>query len=699
MIYPSEIIFVRILVPFILGICSVYIFKLPIPVHIILIISLALLIFLFGINRYYKTIKAYRFKPIIGALFNCFYFFFGSLLYLLNDESLSKTYFARQSYPQLKIWINNEPQQTKGILKFNAEVTTGYRNDKAFKLSGQLSISLKIDTIKPISLHYGDELIIAAKYSAVEPPYNFGEFDFKAWLASKNIYQQAFITQNQVIQLRTQKGNPVIKYALDLRKRQVEIYRKMIKNDEAFAVASTLILGYRADLSDETLAAYSKTGTIHALSVSGMHVGIIYMVLNWLLHFLDRKTSLRITKVILICTLIWFYALITGFSPSVLRSAIMISIYILAKSFNKHTNGYNILAFTAFCLLIYNPFLIGDVGFQLSFLAVLGLIYLHPKIYQWFYVPNRLIDWLWSSVALSLAAQIATLPLSIYYFHQFPMYFIFSNLFILLPVTVLMYIGIAILLLKFGFMGSIFEWLIIFMNNGLKWIADLPFSGISGIWISQTQLLLLSLSLFLCLNALANYQKRALIASLFTFLLFQSFVTINQLTAFRQRKIIFFTLPKNYAAAFINSQTAILLTDLKLGHKSFDFFIKPTLDQIRVKNIHLVSWNTDTSFAYFAKKEHQINFYHYRILLLDHRFKDKKITNTPIFHAVWLHQNPNININNLHQTVVFKSLIIDASNRPYQINQYQAEANKIQLPTYILKKNKAYLIDLNDIAK
>lgn len=699
MIYSSEIIFVRILGPFILGICGAYLFKLSINFNAILFINIGLLFFLFGINFYYKTIKAYRFKPVIGVLLNCFYFFFGSLIYLLNEQSLSNIYFARHSYPQLKIWINNEPQQTNDIIKFNAQVTAGYRNDTTFKLSGHLSISLKVDTLNPIVVNYGDELMIAAKYNPIEPPYNFAEFDFKAWLASKNTYHQAFIIQNQIIPLYVQKGNPVIKYALNLRKRQVEVYRKMIKNDEAFAVASTLILGYRADLSEETLAAYSKTGTIHALSVSGMHVGIIYIVLNWLLYFLDSKTSLRITKIILICTLIWFYALITGFSPSVLRSTIMISVYILAKSFNKHTNGYNILTFTAFCLLVYNPFLIWDVGFQLSFLAVLGLIYLQQKIYKWFYVQHRLIDKLWSSVALSLAAQIATLPLSIYYFHQFPVYFIFSNLFILLPVTVLMYVGIAILVLKLNFLAPFFEWLIIFMNDGLKWIAGLPFSGISGIWISQTQLILLSLALILLLNALANYQKKILIASLFIFLLFQSFVAVNQLTAYHQRKIIFFTLPKNYAAAFINSQTAILLTDLSLDHKNYDYFIKPALDQIRIKKIHFVKWDSDTSFAHFAKKEHQINFYDYRILLLDHQFNHKKIANLPIFHAVWLHQNPKVTINDLYQTVVFKSLIIDASNRQYQINQYQAEANKIQIPNYILKKNKAYLIDLNDISK
>ena len=188
-------------------------------------------------------------------------------------------------------------------------------------------IALKIDSLKPIQLNYGDELIITDKYLPIEPPYTPGEFDFQAWLAAKNVYQQTFINQDQLIQLNESKGNAIIKYAITQRKKQVAIYRQLIKNDEAFAVASTLVLGYRADLSKETLAAYSKTGTIHALSVSGAHVGIIFFLLNAMLSFLDRKRALKILKVIVICSLIWYYALLTGFSSSVLRSAIMITIF------------------------------------------------------------------------------------------------------------------------------------------------------------------------------------------------------------------------------------------------------------------------------------------------------------------------------------------------------------------------------------
>ncbi|RZL37313.1 MAG: ComEC family competence protein, partial [Pedobacter sp.] len=411
MTFKSEIVFVRILIPLILGICCAYIFATKEIIEPLIIANASLFILLLTVNIFYKKLNAYRFKGLIGLTFFIFYFAFGGLICTLNNQSLKADYYAKENYEYLKLWISSEPEQTNDILRFEAEVTQVYIDKKAIPKSGKMMLALKLDEKKPIHLKYGDELMVSAKYLPVEPPYNPAEFDFKAWLATKNVYHQTFINQNHLIKIGENKGNPIVKYAIEVRKRQVDIYRKLIKNDEAFAVASTLVLGYRSDLSKETLSAYTKTGTVHALSVSGMHVGIIYIFLNWMLFFLDKNGITRILKLVLICSLIWYYSLLTGFSPSVLRSAVMLTVFITAKSFNKSSNSYNILAFTAICLLIYNPFLVWDVGFQLSFLAVFGLVYLQPKIYKWIYVKNKWLDKLWATVAMSLAAQLATYPL------------------------------------------------------------------------------------------------------------------------------------------------------------------------------------------------------------------------------------------------------------------------------------------------
>ncbi|WP_231424300.1 ComEC/Rec2 family competence protein [Pedobacter sp. Leaf250] len=412
-------------------------------------------------------------------------------------------------------------------------------------------------------------------------------------------------------------GNLIIKFALDLREKQVAKYRKHIKNDEAFAVASTLILGYRADLSKETLAAYSKTGTIHALSVSGSHVAIIFFVLDVCLTFLDRKRFLKIFKFILICSLIWSYSLITGLSPSVVRAAIMISIFITAKTFARNKNSYNTLAFAAFCQLIYNPFLIWDVGFQLSYISVFGLIYLQPKIYKWIYVKNKWLNKVWELVAISLSAQLVTVLLCIYYFHQFPVYFLLGNLFISIPLLLIMILGIAVLAPFLDIMFPIFEWIIVTTNLVLKWIADLPYSTFSSVWINLTEIILLSLALGFFVYALAKLNKKFLFASLLTYIGYTSIITYDDWNAVHQKKIIFFTLRKNYAAAFITGHEAILLTDLSKDDRNYQFFIEPALEQSQIGNINFISLKQDTVLHHFVKKAIQIAFNNYNILLID----------------------------------------------------------------------------------
>lgn len=694
MTFKSEIVFVRIVLPFIAGIICAYHIETKEFIIPILVVCLLLFTCLLVVNSLYKKIKAYHFKDRIGLSIYLFCFFLGGLICLLNKQSLRSDHFTNYRTNYFKSYVNSEPQLTNDILRFEVVVTKAFTAQRAKAVSGKLLIALKLDTLNPIELNYGDELMIASENLLVEPPYNPAEFNFKAWLAAKNIYHQTFINQRNIIKLHRANGNKLLKYAIEVRQRQVAIYRKLIHNEEAFAVASTLILGYRADLSQETLAAYSKTGTIHALSVSGMHVGIIYIFLNWALFFLNGKRILRIIKLLFICTLIWYYALLTGFSPSVLRSAIMLSVYIFAKTFNRTSNNYNILAFTAFCLLAYNPFLIWDVGFQLSFLAVIGLIYLQPKIYKWLYVKNKWLDKLWSTVALSLAAQIATFPLSIYYFHQFPMYFVFSNLFILLPLTAMMYLGIMILMLKLYFLAPLFEWIITFTNNGLKWMAELPFSGITSIWLNQWQLILLSFTLMIFTFALVKKQKGLFMLSLFCLLIFQSSTFYDKVSALHQRNILFFSLRKNYATAFINANEAILVTNLSQNDKNFNFFIKPALEQMQLTKIHLIKWEQDTTINTFIKKENQLSFYGYRILLLDQHLSYKSIANLPQYEIVWLHQNPKKPINTLRQEVLFNSLVIDASNKDAQLQKYKTEANKIKVQYHILKKNNSYLVHL-----
>ncbi|GGI26032.1 ComEC/Rec2 family competence protein [Pedobacter mendelii] len=692
--FKAEYIFARILLPFLIGIGVFFFFPTEKNILILAIASVTIFLFILIINITYKKFNAYKFKGFTGILILFFFFSIGGLICLLNNEKLKSDYFAKKNYTYLKIWINDEPEQTNNILRFKARVVSGYGNLKQIKLSGQLLLALKVDSIHPIHLKYGDELIISAKYLEVEPPYNPAEFDFKGWLASQNVYKQTFINQNYLLKINQNTGNPILKFALDLREKQVAKYRKIIKNDEAFAVASTLILGYRADLSKETLAAYSKTGTIHALSVSGSHVAIIFFVMDFCLAFLNKKRFFRIFKFILICSLIWCYSLITGLSPSVVRAAIMITIFITAKTFARNKNGYNTLAFAAFCQLIYNPFLIWDVGFQLSYISVFGLIYIQPKIYNWIYLKNKWLNKVWELIALSLAAQLVTFPLCIYYFHQFPVYFLFGNLFISIPLILIMILGIGVLVPLVDKLSPIFEWIIVCTNTVLKWIADLPYSTFSSVWINLPELILLSLALGLGVYALSKYNKKLLFVSLVVYIFYISMIVYDDWIAFHQKKIIFFTLRKNYAAAFINGRVSVLVTDLSYDDKNYNFFVKPALDQSQIDKIDFISLKQETILPHFVKKDNQIVLDKYNILLIDEHMNYKKLSVSGKFSSIWLTGNNKFKIENLSKKMEFKNVIIDATNKDYKIAVFKnfAQNNKVQ--SHVLKKNPAYLVYL-----
>lgn len=693
MTFKSEIVFVKLLFPFGLGIILGYHFQEQQLFRILLYILVALTVLAALVHTYYRKFKGWNFKKTIAILYYLLFFGLGFYLTLARTDFLKSDYFGHNKYSHLKGWICSEPQESNQILRFELSVSEGYLNKKAEDITGRLLVALKLDSLKPIPLGYGNELIITANYLPVEPPYNPAEFDFKRWLAAKNIYHQSFIRQEQLVKTGQNQGNSLVKYALSLRQNLVNVYRKLIHNDEAFAVASTLILGYRADLGKETLAAYSKTGTIHALSVSGMHVGIIYIMLNWCLSFLNRKKSGQILKTFIICSLIWYYALLTGFSPSVLRSAIMITVFIFSKQLNRGNNSYNVLAFTAFILLAFNPFFIWDVGFQLSFLAVFGLVYFQPKIYKWLYFKPKWADRLWSTIAMSLAAQLATLPLSVYYFHQFPIYFIMSNLFILIPITLLMYSGIAILTLRIYFAAPAFEWLINFTNSGLKWIANLPYAGITEIWLNQWQLLLLFLLIATLSLGFSNYKKNYLFVGFSIWLVLQSSLSFQKIAAAKQSVTIFFSLRKNYAAAFIKGNSCVLITDLTKENRNFEFFVKPALEQKHINSIKFVKWEDNFKASKFIKQGNQIINEGKRFLLLDESFDKQKISNKPSFDFIWLHHSPKQKIQLLKEEINFKGLIIDASNKDYMISEFEHQANLLNLPAHVLKKHAAIMLD------
>lgn len=685
----------RILLPFCIGIWvlpDIGFTKLNL---VLLLSSILIFILLLIINCLYTLLKVYHYKEFIGLSLYLFFFCLGGLGCCRYNEIRNPTHFSHTKAVYLKISVADEPQQHGLILRFRARVWYNYTATKRSPSTGFLLVTLQLNPLHPVVPKYGEVYLIPALYTTIDPPYNPAEFDFRSWLANQNIEHQLFLHPEELISVNENKGSPLIRFAITLRQRQVAVYRKLIKDDAAFAVASTLILGYRADLDAATLSAYSKTGTIHALSVSGMHVGIIYLVLHAALSWMDRRPLLKVLKLLLLLGTIWFYTLLTGCSASVLRSAIMLSLVIISRGLGKHTGGYSLLCFSAFCQLLYNPFLLWDAGCQLSYMAVFGLVWLEPKIRPLLSFKWRWLQQLWSMISVSIAAQVLTFPLSSYYFHQFPVYFILSNLFITLPVALLMYSGLAILLFHLYWLAPAFEWLIIFMNKGLAVIALLPYSSMSGIVLNKTELVLLFLFLFAVCNGCSKRRKQLIFISLIALICLQGLLAKDKIVAIRQKKIILFSLKKNYAAAFICAREAVVITDLKPDDRDFKFHVQPALDEQKITTLNCIPWNHDTArLKGLSIRDHQLHFSNFCVLLMDTSFNRKKLNGTLHLDAVWLHGSPKVRLSEWGKEISFTQLWIDATNKNYAVKEFEKDTLNFTHSTIVLKNKKASLINL-----
>ncbi|GAB3571566.1 ComEC/Rec2 family competence protein [Hymenobacter daeguensis] len=324
---------------------------------------------------------------------------------------------------------------------------------------------------------YGEVWLIRGHPDPSKPPLNPGEFDYARYLEYRQVYHQQYLHPDQYRRLRLAPPNVLIFWSMQAAKQLDGVFRHYLHAKREYAIASALVLGIKDDVDSETKQAYSSTGTSHIMAVSGLQVGLLFYALSWLLQKLfGRVPGFRIWSALLGLGVIWSYAFLTGLSASVLRAAVMFTFFIIGKAWGRQSSIFNTLGVAAFFLLVWNPFLVADVGFQLSFLAVLSIVYVQPRIARWldvegyFYARRRpwqpkvaqrfwqgsgwLLDKIWQAVALSLAAQVATFGLGLYYFHQFPFSFLFSNL-VAVPISSgAVYVGLALLAVK-GLMAGL----------------------------------------------------------------------------------------------------------------------------------------------------------------------------------------------------------------------------------------------------
>jgi len=683
--FKEEIPFFRYIWLFIAGVgISIYLDK-PVSYLLYYWITIFLLLISFLGISYLKRIFTHNY--VAGFITSLLFLLSGMLFCDSNKEIYHPKHFSKIASEQLIVVIDETPKIKGDIARFVVNVNRCINKNSLTIAKGNLLLAMRFDTLQSFGLKYGDQLIIKSKFKDTEPAYNPAEFNYKRFLAYKQIYHQSFINIKETKKIATEKGNPIIHEALIFREKQVDKFRKFLKFKDSQSVASTLILGYRAELDQHILDAYSKTGTLHILSVSGMHVAIVVLLLNFIFKPLQKYKYGKPVKLFLMIALIWFYSLIAGLAPSILRAALMLSLVLIARYFSKKVNTFNVISIAGFVLLLYDPFTLMNVGFQLSFLAVLGLIYLQPKIYKLFVFDNKIIDFFWSCAAVSIAAQLATTAISLYYFHQFPVYFIISNLYMTIPAVLIMYGGIFFLLFSFWeiamqVLGYLLNYMIDYTNKGLIIIEQIPFANITQVWFNKTEILLFYAILIILISFRHKiiYLKIALCLAIL-FIGIHSYCTLNHI---KQHKAVFFALRKNTAVAILKGRSAVLITDLDSMEYTYRFSVKPYLDSCRIVKVKFINpHHSLEEKIYFAGNK--------SLKIINHKNHTFNASKTD-----WLLLSGDkiYNTQQLLATHNAKKIFIDGKNRDFIIKGLVSQLQNTKANISVLKRQRAVEIDL-----
>ncbi len=684
--------FVRMLIPFALGIwCCVCLPALRLSPSTTVIIALGL--FALALVTAF-VLKSYRNNWVFGAVMGCYLALAGYALTRVHESEVQKDYFRNfetdASYYVARVY--DAPTERSNSIRVVLSLEYQFGDSLPSRpITGKVMAYFS-KTDSAFALRYGDLIAIPAPIRELAPPLNPEEFDYRAYLMRKGITGQAYLRDEDWIDLQVNNGNPL--YTFSYRFRDVllaSLQRCGVKNDE-FGVAAAILLGYDDKLADEVRKNYVAAGSMHILCVSGMHVGIIYLLASFLLGFLNRKKWQKTLKQILLLTLIWLYAFIAGLSPSILRSALMISFVVVGEMIHRKGFIINSIAASAFILLCINPYNLFEIGFLLSYSAVIGIVVLQKPIYNLMYLKNKVLDRVWEITSVALAAQLGTIPFTLFYFNQFTTYFWLSNLF-MTPISFIVIIsGMVLLLVSWipyvnVLVGYLVWGAVYVMNTIVSWIERLPFSIVKGLYVSEFEFVMLLLAFILLLLCVALRKHRMFIGVLSALLLMMVSVTFRLYQSDHQKGMTFFSLRNHTAVDFVRGGEHVLLADSTLmsDESAVDYSLRGAWTKRHLSSHpETIGLNEDFAGDYLCKKSNLVSFDGKLLALWDEeQVTDSLSYRLPVdYLLVCRRQTPDV------QSVVksynTKLLLIDGSMPRYMAEKWIAQANEWHLPYYDL---------------
>ena len=605
----------------------------------------------------------------------------GMTSYSIQDERLKTNHYTQiKSYTD----FNSIEFKIKERLKpdnYNEKYIVSVTSFNYKIASGKLLINIKRDSLNK-TLFVDDVLFVSSKLQDIQKPLNPHQFDYSKYLELKQVYHQLYLKSDDIVLLSDSKTT-IYGYADALRTR---INSKLIEagfKSEALSIMNALLLGQRQTIDKTIYNDYVNSGTIHILAVSGLHVGIILWILNFLFKPLLYLKYGNYIRPIILVTILWSFAVIAGLSPSVTRAVTMFSIISIAMHLKRQANIYNTLVISAFVILLFKPTFLFEVGFQMSYLAVIGIVSVQPIIYKLWKPKNLIFDKIWQIFTVTLAAQAGVVPISLFYFHQFPGLFFISNIVVIPFLGLILGFGLLVIALALlnilpNFMVVTYGYIIDSLNAFIAWVAqfenflfrDIPFT------IFQV---IVSYFIIMALVQVYKFKSFKWIAlSLIGILCFQGILFYNRDKAQNDAFIVF------------NKSRYSMI-----GHRqSNQLVVHHNLDSIKQETDNVIrNYKVGESIESIMNDSlHSVYKFGGKIILvIDSLAVFKGLSFKP--NLILLRNSPKLNLNRAIDSLNAEQIIADASNYKSYIKRWKATCEHKKIPFHQTNEKGAFILD------
>lgn len=544
--------------------------------------------------------------------------------------------------------------------------------------TGKSLFSIPVDSTL-MNVQVDDEFLVYAKPDSIRPSLNPHQFDYKNYLEKQGIQHQIKVDPSFIIK-RISGQKTLFGLASNFREDIISKLKQKNFGKEELGVIQALVLGKRDDISEAIYNNYKNAGAVHILAVSGLHVGIVLFLLEFLLLPLERLPKGKTLKLITVVLLLWGYAFVAGLSPSIVRAVTMFSFVAYAMYLNRPTNSFNIVALSMLFILLVKPLFVFQVGFQMSYAAVFAIIWIYPKLQKFWFPQNIIVRKIWQLLSVSVAAQLGVLPISLFYFHQFPALFFISNVLIIPFLGLILGFGILVIVLALvGFLPQFlvdsFNWFIKMMNSIIGWVAQKEGFIIKNIPFDAVELIL---GYLIIIGLVVFLSKPKWKTALFVFCgvsIFQGWNFWNQVRVHQKEMVVLAHRSRNTLLLHQNGNSLSIITSdsANIGNIASNYAIAEQIqktDTLKLKNSYLIG--SKNLFVVDSSA----------ILPLEA---------CPDY--LLLTESPKLNLERLLDSIKPKNIIADGSNYPSLIYKWKQTCKQKEIPFHYTGEKGFYVFD------